>query len=321
MVLRELGGPEALIREELESPRPGRGELRVAVRAIGCNFADTLITRGKYQVRPELPFAPGLEGVGEVVEIGEEVRDFAVGDRVLAVVPYGAFASELVTSEARAFRLPASASDEDGVALGVAYQTSMVALSSRARLEAGETLLVHAAAGGVGLAAVQIGKAMGATVIGTAGGAEKLELVRAAGADHTLDYRDDAWVDRVKELTGGRGADVIYDPVGGETFDLSTKCIAFSGRILVVGFAGGTIPTLAMNRVLLKNFAVVGVHWGAYFENEPETLKRDAKVLFALYDRGLIKPLIAKRFPLEQAREALEALADRKTVGKVVLIP
>jgi NADPH:quinone reductase len=321
MVLRELGGPEALVREELESPRPGPLEVRVSIRAIGCNFADTLVTRGKYQVRPELPFAPGLEAVGEVVELGEGVAGWAIGDRVLAVVPYGAYASELVTSVDRVFAIPASASDEDGVALGVAYQTSMLALSARAHLKPGETLLVHAAAGGVGLAAVQIGKALGATVIGTAGSAEKLGLVREAGADHALDYRDGAWVERVKELTGGRGADVIYDPVGGEIFDLSTKCVAFSGRILVVGFAGGTIPTLAMNRVLLKNFAVVGVHWGAYFEQDPQTLKAEAKALFSLYDEGRIRPLIAERLPLDRAREALEALADRKTVGKVVLIP
>src|SRR5690606_20913445 len=188
-------------------------------------------------------------------------------------------------------------------------------------LRRGETLLVHAAAGGVGLAAVQIGKALGATVIGTAGGPEKLALVREAGADHALDYRDGAWVDAVKELTGRRGADVIYDPVGGETFDLSTKCVAFSGRILIIGFAGGTIPQLALNRVLLKNFSVVGVHWGAYFDRDPETLEAEARALFALYAKGLIKPLIAKRFPLEQAKDALEALGDRKTVGKVVLIP
>lgn len=321
MVVRELGGPEALVREDLESPRPGPGEVRVALRAIGCNFADTLITRGKYQVRPELPFAPGLEGVGEVVEVGEGVGRCAVGDRVLAIVPYGAYASELVAPETRVFRLPESASDDDGVALGVAYQTSMLALATRAQLRAGETLLVHAAAGGVGLAAVQIGKAMGAKVIGTAGSPEKLALVRDAGADHALDYRDEGWVDEVKALTGGRGADVIYDPVGGEIFDKSTKCIAFAGRILVVGFAGGQIPTLAMNRVLVKNFAVVGVHWGAYFDHDPEALEEDARALFALYERGLIKPVVAARFPLERAKDALEALADRKTVGKVVLVP
>lgn len=321
MVLRELGGPEALVREELESPRPSPGEVRVALRAIGCNFADTLITRGRYQVRPELPFAPGLEGVGEVVEVGEGVERVNLGDRVLAIVPFGAYASELLAPEARVFPLPERASDEDGVALGVAYQTSMLALASRAALRAGETLLVHAAAGGVGLAAVQIGKALGATVIGTAGTPEKLELVRSAGADHALDYRDGTWVEQVKSLTGGRGADVIYDPVGGETFDLSTKCIAFSGRILVIGFAGGTIPTLALNRLLVKNFSVVGVHWGAYFDRDPETLEADARALFELYERGLIKPVIADRFPLERAEDALEALGNRKTVGKVVLIP
>jgi len=210
---------------------------------------------------------------------------------------------------------------ETAAALGLVYQTSYVGLVHRANLQPGETLLVHAAAGGVGLAAVQLGVALGARVIGTAGSPDKLEVVKASGADAVINYREGSWVERVKELTEGRGADVIYDPVGGDTFDLSTKCIAFEGRILVIGFASGRIPSAQMSRVLVKNFSLVGLHWGLYFDKDPRVLRDAQEAISSLYAEGKISPVISATFPLEEAEKALDALGSRKTTGKLVLIP
>lgn len=319
--MRELGGPEALEREELTEAEPRPGEIAIDVKAIGCNFFDILITQGKYQVKPELPFAPGAEVAGLVRAAGDGVEGFSVGDRVCALLTYGGFASTVVAPLERVFPMPEEMGFEDAAALGVVYQTSYVALVPRASLKPGETLLVHAAAGGVGLAAVQIGVALGARVIGTAGTAAKLELVKANGADAVINYREEDFVDRVKELTGGRGADVIYDPVGGDTFDRSLKCIAFDGRLLVIGFAGGTIPTAKMNRVLLKNISLVGLHWGLYFEKDPQVVADAQRAIFELHREGKITPVISATYPLLEASAALEALGSRKTTGKVVLTP
>jgi len=321
MVVRELGGPDALEREELEEAQAGPGQVAIEVKAVGCNFFDILITQGKYQVRPELPFAPGGEVSGVVRDVGPGVERFHAGDRVSALLPFGGYASLVVAPEQRVFPMPEAMSFEEAAATGLVYQTSEVALSHRARLRAGETLLVHAAAGGVGLAAVQIGVAMGARVIGTAGTKEKLDFVAANGAHHVLNYREEDWVARVKELTEERGADVIYDPVGGDTFDASTKCIAFEGRILIVGFASGRIPTAAMNRVLVKNFSLVGIHWGLYFDENPEVLRHSQERIVRMYSEGQIKPIVSKTYGLDQAAEALRALGSRKTSGKVVLLP
>jgi NADPH2:quinone reductase len=321
MIVRELGGPAALEREEGIDPRPGPGSLAIDVEAIGCNFFDTLITRGKYQVKPDLPFAPGAEVAGTVSEVGTGIGGFSVGDHVTALLPYGGFASRVVAPPERVFPMPENMSFQEAAALGLAYQTSYVALVPRARLEAGETLLVHAAAGGVGLAAVQIGVALGARVIGTAGSADKLELVERSGAHAVINYREEDFVERVLELTDGRGADVIYDPVGGDTFDRSMKCIAFDGRLLVIGFASGRIPSVEMNRVLLKNISLVGLHWGLYFDKDPVVIQDAQRALFELHGRGKISPVISATYPLSDARAALEALGTRRTTGKVVLIP
>ena len=321
MIVRELRGPAALEREELHSISAGPGEVVIDVEAIGCNFSDILITQGKYQIRPELPFAPGAEVAGTVRALGEGVDRFAVGDRVSALLEYGGFASTVVAPQERVFAMHETMSFEQAAALGLVYQTSYVALVHRGRLRAGETLLVHAAAGGVGLAAVQIGVALGARVIGTAGSADKLELVKRNGADAVLNYRDEDWVERVKELTGGHGADVIYDPVGGETFERSTKCIAFEGRILIIGFASGVMPSAQMNRVLVKNYALVGLHWGLYFEKNPKVLRDAQEGIARLLAAGKISPLISDTYPLIRAGEALAALGSRKTIGKLVLIP
>jgi NADPH2:quinone reductase len=321
MVVRELGGPGSLEREELDAVSADPGQVVMDVSATGCNFFDILITQGKYQVRPELPFSPGAEVAGTVRGVGEGVERFSVGDRVSAFLEYGGFASTVAAPQERVFPMPPQMTFEEAAALGIVYQTSYVGLVRRANLREGETLLVHAAAGGVGLAAVQIGVALGARVIGTAGTPDKLDLVKQHGADAVINYREDDWVARVKELTDGRGADVIYDPVGGDTFDLSTKCIAFEGRILVIGFASGRIPSAQMSRVLVKNFSLVGLHWGLYFEKNLRVLQDTQEALSRLYAAGKIAPLVSATYPLTEAAAALEALAARRTTGKVVLIP
>ena len=321
MVVRELGGPGSLEREELDAVSADPGQVVIDVSAAGCNFFDILITQGKYQVRPELPFSPGAEVAGTVRGVGEGVERFSVGDRVSGFLEYGGFASTVAAPQERVFPMPPQMTFEEAAALGIVYQTSYVGLVRRANLREGETLLVHAAAGGVGLAAVQIGVALGARVIGTAGTPDKLDLVKQHGADAVINYREDDWVARVKELTDGRGADVIYDPVGGDTFDLSTKCIAFEGRILVIGFASGRIPSAQMSRVLVKNFSLVGLHWGLYFEKNLRVLQDTQEALSRLYAAGKIAPLVSATYPLTEAAAALEALAARRTTGKVVLIP
>jgi len=313
--------PEELVAREIPVPRTGAGELRIEVKAAGCNFSDLLMLKGEYQVKPGFPFVPGGEVAGLVREVGPGVEGFRIGDRVLSRCALGGFAEQVVAPAATTYRLPESMGFEAGAALPTVYPTSYAALVWRASLEAGETLLVHAAAGGVGLAAVQIGKALGARVLATAGGAEKLAIARKAGADVTIDYRAEDFVARVLEETDGRGADVIYDSVGGDTTDRSLKCIAWNGRLLVIGFASGSIPAVSLNRVLLKNISIVGLHWSAYPEREPDRVDACFEGLFELAERGGIEPLVSGRYPLERAGDALVALGSRKTVGKVVLVP
>jgi NADPH2:quinone reductase len=234
---------------------------------------------------------------------------------------WGGYASVALAPAPAVVRMPPSMSFEHGAAFGIVYQTSYFALVHRTTLRAGETLLVHAAAGGVGLAAVQIGRALGARVLATAGSAQKLAVAREHGAEDAFDYSTPDWVDLVKAATGGRGADVIYDPVGGEVFDLSTKCIAFGGRLLVIGFASGTIPSIQMNRVLLKNISIVGLHWGAYRAHDPAKIAQATDDLFALYEKGAIRPVVSSVRPLAEAAAALDEIATRKSIGKVLLRP
>jgi len=313
--------PAELSVSEVPAPVVGPGQLGVEVRAAGCNFFDILLVQGRYQVKPPFPFVPGGEVAGVVREVGAGVAGFAPGDRVLAAAPMGGYAERIALPAAFAHRMPEGMSFEEGAALPIVYPTSYAGLVYRAGLQRGETLLVHAAAGGVGLAAVQIGKALGARVIATAGGVEKLHVALEAGADVGIDYSEEDFVERVKEFTGGRGADVIYDSVGGDVFDRSLKCIAWNGRLLVIGFASGTIPTVAANRILLKNIAVVGLHWGAYAKHEPARVPETFAALFRLYAEKQIRPVIYRGHPLEEAPAALAALGSRKTHGKVVLLP
>jgi NADPH2:quinone reductase len=321
MLVERWGDPKDLVLREVPEPQPGKGQVAIEVKAIGCNFFDILIGQGKYQVKPALPFSPGGEVAGIVRAVGPGVVDFAPGDRVFAMVGYGGFAEVCLAAAATTVKMPDGMPFDHGAAFGVVYQTSYFGLVYRAALQAGETLLVHAAAGGVGLAAVQIGVALGARVLATAGSAAKCAVALEHGAAAAFDYSTPDWVEQVKEATGGRGADVIYDPVGGEIFDLSLKCIAFGGRLLVIGFASGTIPTVQVNRVLLKNIAIVGLHWGAYGQHDPGKIPQAMAALFALYAQGKVTPVISAQFPLARAADALAEISSRRSVGKVLLVP
>jgi NADPH2:quinone reductase len=274
-------------------------------------------------VRPDLPFTPGVELCGEVLAVGSDVTGLAVGDRVIGagVLPYGGFGEVALMDAATTFPAPASLDDAEAASLYIGYQTGWFGLHRRAALKSGETLLVHAAAGGVGSAAVQLGKAAGATVIGVVGGPEKADVARALGADVVVDRHTEDFVAVVKERTGGRGADVVYDPVGGDTYQRSTKCVAFEGRILVIGFAGGEIQSAALNHALVKNYSIVGLHWGLYNVMDPDAVARCHRDLTDLADRGLVRPLVSERLPLEQAADAVQRLADGTTVGRVVVTP
>jgi NADPH2:quinone reductase len=318
--VHEWSEPETMQFEEVAVPEPGPGQVRIRVRAAGLNFFDILQIQGKYQTKPPFPFTPGAEAAGVVDACGQGVAAFAPGDRVLAFVLHGAFSEYALAAADRVFPMPDGMDFAQGAALPIVYHTSYLALERRARLSEGEWLLVHAGASGVGMAAIQLGCALGARVIATAGSEEKLAFCRRQGAAETLSYRDGEWVERVKAITGGRGADVIYDPVGGDVFDLSSKCIAPEGRLLVIGFASGRIPTIAANRVLLKNISIVGVFWGGYAQQKPEYVAETQKKLDEFHERGLIHPEVTSRYPLADAPRALRALAGRGVSGKAVLV-
>ncbi|WP_231123585.1 NADPH:quinone oxidoreductase family protein [Nocardioides sambongensis] len=291
--VRQLGEPRvAMTLNEIPDPEPGPGQIVVRVLATPANFPDVLMCRGEYQVKPDLPFTPGVEVCGEVALLGDGVTGLAVGDRVIGspVLPHGGFAEYAVLEAAAAFGAPDSLDDAQAASLFIGYQTGWFGLHRRAHLQQGETLLVHAAAGGVGSAAIQLGKAAGARVIGVVGGEAKAEVARALGADVVVDRYTQDFVEVVKAETGGRGADVVYDPVGGDTYRRSTKCIAFEGRIVVVGFAGGEIQSAALNHALVKNYSIVGLHWGLYNQRDPAAVRACHDDLVRLADAGHIRP-------------------------------
>jgi NADPH2:quinone reductase len=293
------------------------------VLAAAANFPDALLCRGTYQVRPPLPFIPGIEVCGEIAAVGAQVSGLAVGDRVIGstALPAGGFAQYALMNAAGTMPAPAVLDDASAAPFHLTYQTGWFGLHRRARLAAGETLLVHAAAGGVGSGAVQLGKAAGARVIGVVGGEQKAEVARALGADVVVDrYRED-FVAVVKEVTGGRGADVVYDPVGGDAYARSAKCIAFEGRILVVGFASGQIPSAALNHALVKNYSIVGLHWGLYQAKDPRAVRDCHAVLSKLAADGLIRPLISERLGLADVPDGVQRLADGSTTGRIVFLP
>ncbi len=318
------GQPEdALELAEVPRPEPGAGQLLVRVRAAAANFPDYLLCLGTYQARPALPFTPGVELCGEVVAAGPDVTGFAAGDRVIgaAVFPAGAFAEYAVMHAARSFPAPAGLDDAEAAPFLVTYQTGWFGLHRKARLQAGETLLVHAAAGGVGSGAVQLGKAAGARVIGVVGGPSKVALARELGADVVIDRSAQDVVAVVKEVTAGKGADVVYDPVGGDSFRKSTKCIAFEGRIVVVGFASGDIPQAALNHALVKNYDILGLHWGLYEQLRPDLIRACQRELTGLVAAGQIRPLVTERLPLSGVPDGLRRLGAGMTTGRLVFQP
>ena len=304
---------------ELPDLSAGPSQILIDVKAVGVNFPDILMIQGKYQTKPPFPFAPGSEIAGVVRAVGAGVTKVKPGARVLATLPWGAYASQVVAYEPQVFAIPETMPFEHAAAFTIAYHTSYFALVYRAPVKPGETVLVHGAAGGVGLSAVQIAKALGARVLATAGSPEKREFVKAQGADEVYDSREPSWVEQVLRATNGRGADHIYDPVGGDVFDLSLKAIAFSGNLHVIGFASGKIPNCAMNRVLLKNISLVGLHWGAYQLRDPGKVPEAMAALFSLYERGLLPVQIGASFPLDRAVDALQEISLRRVQGKVVL--
>jgi NADPH:quinone reductase len=320
VVCHELSGPAVLRLEDVPEPRCGPGQVRVRVRACGINFADSLIIRGQYQTQPQPPFSPGFEVAGEVLDTGAGVAGFSAGDRVIAIPAHGGYAEQVVVNVNRCVPMPAAMPWEHGAAFPVVFGTSHVALWHRARLRAGETLVVHGASGGVGLTAVAIGKRLGARVIATASSPEKLAIAREHGADDLIESGAADLRARIKELTGGRGADVVYDPVGGELFAASLRCIAFEGRILVIGFAGGTVPQIPANHLLVKNVDVIGLNWPAYAELNPLVMTESFRVLIDWYLQGAIRPHVSAVFPLEGAASALEQVIARKSTGKVVIV-
>src|SRR4051794_41399851 len=319
--VHELGEPESVLQlDDVDEPVPGRDEVLVGVAATSLNFPDVLMCRGEYQVKPPLPFTPGAEVSGVVRAVGDGVDAGLVGRRVIAIPRFGdgGFTERTVAPAGTVFPIPDSLGDAAAAALHVTYQTGHVALHRRAQLRAGETLLVHAGAGGVGSAAIQLGLAAGARVIATAGGPEKVQVCRDLGADLVVDYRAGDFVDAVKDFTDGRGADVIYDPVGGDTYDRSTKCIAFEGRILIIGFTGGRFADARTNHVLIKNYSVVGVHWALYNINIPALVRSTHDELVSLFEAGKIDPLISERVGLAEVPAALARLGSRATFGKIV---
>jgi NADPH2:quinone reductase len=305
---------------DLPQPAAGPGQVLVRVLAAAANFPDALLCRGTYQVRPPLPFIPGIEICGEVLDGDSR---FAPGDRVIGgpALPAGGFAEYTVMDAASIMGAPEQLDDAAAAPFHITYQTGWFGLHRRARLAAGETLLVHAAAGGVGSGAVQLGKAAGARVIGVVGSPEKADVARSLGADVVIDRSREDFVAVVKEVTGGRGADVIYDPVGGETFARSTKCVAFEGRILIVGFAGGEIASAATNHALVKNYSIVGLHWGLYQRVDPQAVRDCHAELSRLVADGAIRPLISERLSLDDVPDGLQRLADGRTTGRIVFLP
>jgi len=318
------GEPEDVLElAELPQPEPGPGQLLVRVLAAAANFPDVLMCRGTYQVRPPMPFCPGVELCGEVAQAGPDVTAFKPGMRVIGgtVLPHGAFAEYALMDAATALPAPDGLDDAEAAPFNVTYQTGWFGLHRRAGLREGETLLVHAAAGGVGSGAVQLGKAAGARVIGVAGGPEKAAVVRDLGADVVVDRNSEDFVQVVKDVTGGRGADVIYDPVGGEAFRRSTKCVAFEGRIVVVGFASGDIPSAALNHALVKNYSILGLHWGLYQKMDPGAIRACHAELTRLVAAGAIRTLISERLPLAGVPAGLQRLANGVSTGRIVFQP
>ncbi len=318
ILCKELGPADKLVIEDVPSPAVGADGIKVRVKVAGLNFPDTLIIEGKYQIKPELPFSPGGEMAGEIVEVGENVKGYKPGQRVMGLTGYGSFAEEMVVTADRVIPVPDGMSDEQAAGFSMVYGTSYHALKQRANLQPGETLLVMGASGGVGLAAVELGKAMGAKVIAAASTADKLEVAREAGADDLINYTEEDLKDVLKSRYP-QGIDVIYDPVGDRFTEPALRNMAWNGRFLIVGFAAGEIPKIPANLPLLKGCSVVGVFWGTFTRKEPEAHIQNVKDLMRMFAEGKINPKVSEVFPFEEYEQALAALSSRRAKGKVVL--
>ena len=319
VLCKAFGPADTLVIEDTSSPQIKKNEVLLDVHAAGINFPDTLIIEGKYQFKPPFPFSPGGEAAGVISAVGENVSHLNVGDRVMALTGWGSCAEQIAVPAYNILPMPDAMDFTTAAAFSMTYGTAMHALKQRGALQAGETLLVLGASGGVGLAAIEIGKAMGARVIAAASSAEKLEVARQAGADELINYQDEDVRERLKTLTKGQGVDVIIDPVGGDLFETVFRSIAWNGRMLVIGFASGTIPSLPANLPLLKGAAVIGVFWGSFAQRQPQDNVANFEQLFAWYAEGKLKPLVSQTFALEDTAQAINTLAARKAVGKLVI--
>jgi NADPH2:quinone reductase len=319
VICSRLDGPAALSVGEMPAPALGPGQVRIQVKAAGLNFADTLIVQGRYQVKPELPFVPGLEAAGTIIEVAPDVTSVRPGARVMAALGIGAFAEQAISKATTVFPIPDSMDFVTAAGFPIVYGTAQGGLVRRGNLKAGETLLVLGAAGGVGVAAIEVGKAIGAKVIAAARGADKLEVARRHGADHVIDYAQEDLRERVKALAGSRGVDVVFDPVGSDAFDAALRTLGWEGRIVVVGFAGGRIPQIPANLLLVKNISAVGLFWGEYRHRDPALVHGWFAELMQWYEAGRIKPHVSHVFPAEQVGEAMDMLLARKSTGKIVL--
>ena len=311
--------PEELKFIDVASPKVEKDTVKIDIYAAGLNFPDTLIIQGKYQFKPAFPFSPGSELAGVVTEVGREVKNFKSGDRVMAAFSHGAFAEEICVPEKKLTKIPDKMDFVTAASMSLTYGTSAYALFQRANIKKEDTILIHGAAGGVGITALEISKNIGSKVIVTAGTNEKLEILKKYGADLCINYSKGEFKEKVKEFTDGKGADIIYDPVGGDVFDQSLRCIAWNGKLLVVGFASGKIPSAPANLPLLKNCSVVGVFWGAWTEREPQGHQQNMKKVFAWWQEGKISPKISKVFPLQDTKDAMYSLINREVIGKAVI--
>ena len=319
IVCNNFGPIRDIQYKEVDEPNLGEDNLLIKVNSVGVNFPDGLLVQGKYQLKPETPFIPGMEVAGEVIGLGSKDTDFAVGDRIAALSQLNGYAEKAVVKTSSTFKIPENMSYDDACALLCAYGTSHYALKQRGKLKKGETLVVLGASGSTGIAAIQIGKIMGAKVIAVASNSEKQKIAKENGADLSIGY--DNLKEKLKEISGGKGIDVIFDPVGGDTFDTIARTMARKGRLLVIGFASGSIPKLAVNLALVKEFSVVGVFWGAFTRAEPDEYKLNMIELFDWYQKGFLKPLIEESHPLSKAAAVLEKILARGAKGKIILTP
>ena len=313
------GAPDSLVIEDVPEPELKPGHVRLGVHACGVNFPDVLMVAGKYQVQPPLPFAPGAEVAAEILEIADDVKHLQVGQHVIALTSAGGMAEQVCTPAVAVIPVPENMDYPTAAGFMLTYGTAYHALKQRAQLKPGETVLVTGAAGGVGLAAVELAALMGANVIAAASTAEKLELAQSHGAAHIINYSEQNLKEAAMAITGGKGVDVLYDPVGGELFDQCMRCMAWNGRLLVIGFASGDIPKAAVNLPLLKGFSIVGVFWGSFTQRQPEVHRENIRELLALFAAGKLRPQVTQLFPLERAGDALRTLAERKAMGKVIV--